>query len=84
MGGELVRLKAMTAPNQLTWDLSFNDTAAIRWAIDRIEAAKAPPDTITLDGHEYVRLVLCPRAADESPAPASDPRAGDRITPMIG
>ncbi len=36
MSKHLERLRAMTAPDQKTWDLSPNDVAAIRWAIDEI------------------------------------------------
>jgi len=31
----------------------------LRAEVKRLKSA--PPDTITLDGHAYVRLVLCPR-----------------------
>jgi hypothetical protein len=34
----LERLRAMCAPNQRTWDLSPNDVAAIRWAVERLES----------------------------------------------
>lgn len=35
----LDRLRAMSAPDQQTWDLSPNDQAAIAWAVDTIESA---------------------------------------------
>ncbi len=41
MNDHLTRLQAMTAPGQRTWDLSPNDVAAIRWAIDEITLLRA-------------------------------------------
>jgi len=35
------RLRAMVEPDQETWDLSPNDTAAIQWALDRIAELEA-------------------------------------------
>ena len=42
MSDELERLEAMIEPNQQTWDLSRNDVAAIRWAVERLNATPAP------------------------------------------
>ncbi len=39
MNEHLVRIRAMLAPDQQTWDLSENDVAAIRWLYDTAASA---------------------------------------------
>lgn len=46
MGEHEARLRAMIAPDQLSWDLSANDEAAIRWALDAIGKLKVERDEI--------------------------------------
>jgi len=40
MNEHMMRLRAMLAPQQQTWDLSPNDVAAIQWAVDEMSQSR--------------------------------------------
>jgi len=46
---------------RIALDLDGRDLEAAETLRALANRKPAPPDTITVDGHEYVRLVLCPR-----------------------
>lgn len=52
------RLHAMLADGQQTWDLSPNDVAAIRWAVNRIDEFErhwAGPEAVAIWNDQHAR-----------------------------